>query len=213
MQERVIRDLSGGDIPNDSPYDPAYVIQHLREAMNEDLEFKMLQKRGGDEDDKSHITQYIATYKNIEVKKDNTTQEIYAELPGEFISIKHNKGIHSVHKQEGVNKKVHLLPMIRVTNPGVTMNLPHANFEKKNWGYYTEGMRVIWMRDIKRDNITHVCMKLLIAAPESIGLDDPLPILPESAARIMDRVKLRVQNKFTQDRLLDNNPNLRAQNQ
>jgi hypothetical protein len=213
LKERVIRGLSGGDIPEDSPYKDEFVIEYIRDAMNADLEMKILQKRGGDEDDKSYVSQYIATYPNIAVEIESSTKRVFAELPGYFLSLKHNRGIHSVHRQAGENKSVSLVPMIRVHNPGVSINLPHSNYEGTNFGYYLEGMRVYWMRDIIRDGVSHVCIKLLIAAPNSIGLDDPLPILPESIGRILDIVTQRTLNRVVQDRINDNNPNIRAINQ
>lgn len=207
LTERVIRRLSGGDIPIDSPYDPAFVKEEIRDTINEDFKAEILRRRAGDEDDKGAITQFIVSYPDIAVQVEASTERVYAELPSYFLSIKHNKGIHSVSAM-----KKQLKPMIRIKHPEVVARLPHANLEGQNYGWYSEGMKIYWMRDIKRDKIDKVMIKLLIAASSPSG-DDPLPLLPESIARILDIATMRVQNKFTQDRLNDNNPNLRALNE
>ena len=164
IAERVERDLVGGDIPIDSPYDQDYIIEHVRDAMNEDLKVEILQKRGsqGREDDKSAVAQYIATYE-VDVQSDKSTNRVFAELPAYFLSLKRQKGIHAVS-----SAKKSLKRYIRVYNPGVTSNLPHATLEGVNEGYYIEGMRVFFMRDILRDKINKVLIKLIIAATHSI---------------------------------------------
>lgn len=208
LSERVIRDLSGGDIPMESPYDQSHVIEHVRDAMNEELKREILVRRGGDSDDKSAISQYIYTYQNIQVKRDITTRRTYAELPSYFLSLKYNKGIHSVSTMtDSLNR------MIRIANPGVTSKLPHADLEKVNFGYYVEGMTVFWMRDILQERISSVMIKLLIAAPITLGIDDPLPLTPESLGRILDVAKARVQARTPQDRIADEDPNLRQVNE
>ncbi len=209
LTERLIRRLSGGDIPDDSPYNPAFVQEEIRDTINEDFKAEILRRRAGDEDDneKGVIPQFIVRYPDIPVLLEASTERVYAELPAYFISMKHNKGIHSVSPM-----KKQLKPMIRVSNPEVTARLPHANLEGQNYLYYVEGMRIYWMRDIKRDKIDKVMIKLQIAASSPSG-DDPLPLLPESIARILDIAAMRVQNKFPQDRLNDGNPNLRALNE
>jgi hypothetical protein len=205
--ELIIRDLSGGDIPNDSPYSFEQVIAHLRNAMREDLKLEILTRRSGREDDRTSITQYIATYENVEVQKESSTFRVYIDLPSAYMSLKHNKGIHAVSPMTKPNER-----MIPVANPGVTSHLRHAELERLNYGFYVEGQRIYWMRDIKSDGIPKVLLKLIIPAPDNLGNDDPLPLLPENFARIMDMVKNRVANRVMNDRLNDGNPNLRVQN-
>lgn len=208
MAELTLRPLDGGDHPDDSPYDFDFVIEELRLAMNEDLKVEILGRRGGDSDDKSPIAQCIYTYTDIDVTFDSKTNRVFAELPSYFLSLKYNKGIRSVSTNTGSLK-----PMIKCHNPGVTAHLPHASLEQENYLYYIEGMRVFWMRDIKKDGINKVMIKLMIAAPATIGPDDILPLMPENAARIMEVVRKRISVKAPQDRIADGNPNLRNTNE
>jgi len=207
IAERVIRDLSGGDIPSDSPYKMEFVIAHVRDTIREDWKLEMLNRRGGGEDDRTAITQYIATFPNIEVKIETSTFRAYIDLPSNYTSMKFNRGVFAISRMNQPNKR-----MIPVANPGVTSQLPHGDFERDNFGYYTEGLKSFFTRDIKKDGIDKVLLKLLVPAPDTWGINDPLPIIPENLGKIMDIIKMRVQNKFPNDRLNDNNPNPRAAN-
>lgn len=207
LAERVIRDLSGGDIPNDSPYNWDAVIAHIRDAIREDLKLELLQRRAGQEDDRTPISQFIATYMNVPVQIERETFRVYIDLPTAYMSLKHNKGIHAISPMRNPNKR-----MIPIANPGVTEHLQHADFEQDNYGFYVEGHRVYWMRDILRDDIKTVLLKLIVPAPDTVSMDEPLPLVPENVARIIDTVKNRVLNRNVNDRLNDGNPNLRPQN-
>lgn len=207
LAERIIRDLSNGPISSDSPYDPEYIKLKIRDAMQESLKMEILGKRTGQTDDKEPPTSCIFTY-TLDVLIESATHRVYIELPSYFVSLKYNKGIHSVAP---VKKSLHA--MIRVQNPTVSSHLPHADLERANYGYYVEGLKVFWMRDIIKDDITRVLVKLVSAAPSNFGDDDVLPLIPENIGTIEDIVKARVQNKGVQDRIADGNPNIRAINE
>jgi hypothetical protein len=103
--------------------------------------------------------------------------------------------------------------MIPVANAGVTVNLPHADMERQSYGFYVEGLKLLWIRNILRDKVTKVMVKLIVASADTLGIDEPLPVLPENVARIIDRViGMQMNPRLPQDRLNDNNPNIRAQN-
>ena len=208
LAERIIRDLSGGDIPSDSPYKFEFVIEHVRDAMAEDLKLEMIQRRGqgGKEDDRSPVTQFIATYPDVAVKVETLTGRSYIDLPTAYPSLKFNKGIYWISKMQSMK------PFIPVAYPSVVLQLSHGDFERDNWGYYAEGLKVFFLRDMTKDEIKKVLLKLIVPAADTLGPDDPLPLLPENVGRIMDTVKQRIQNRALQDRLNDNNPNLRATN-
>jgi hypothetical protein len=121
--------------------------------------------------------------------------------------LKYNKGIYSVADMRTPYK--HMVP---VANPGVTYNLIHSSFERDNYGYTQEGMRGYFMRDPHRDGVKKLLVQLLLPAPESIGLDEPLPLIPENISRIKDIVMQRIATRMPQDRLNDNDPNLRVTN-
>jgi hypothetical protein len=209
ITESVIKDLSGGPIPDDSPYDEAFVRLSVRDALREDLKLELLNRRAGSdgENDRSHITQYIASYFDVQVQYEASTKRAYIDLPSTFMSMSWNKGLHCL-----ADMRTPLKQMIPVTNPGVTVHLQHGNFERDNYGFYAEGRKVYWMRNILQDKVTKVLLKLIVPAPDTWGNDDPLPVLGENIARVKRVVKNDILNRFPNDRVNDNNPNIRPQN-
>lgn len=155
----------------------------------------------------STVTLYIATYENIEVKVEVSTGRVYVDIPSVPMTLRYNKGLHALSPMKNPLKRY-----IPVSNPGVTAQLPHADLERENYGYYQEGLKAYWMRDIKRDGVTKVLMKLLVPAPDTWGIDEPLPLIGENVSRIMDMVKYRIKNPGVADRISDGNQNLRAKN-
>jgi len=208
--ELIIRRLSGGDVPDDSPYDPDYIAKEYRDAMREDLKLEILQRRQGHQDDKISVGLFVATYV-VDVLIDDVSKRAYIGVSENFLSLKHNRGIHDVVPVKPEAKHLQQ-SMVQVANPQVSAHLPIGDVEGI-YMYYLEGMRIFFVRDIKRDKIFKVFLKLIVPAPDSIGNNDPLPVLPENVARIRDIVAQRVVNKFPQDRIADGNPNLRAVNE
>lgn len=206
LKERVIRDLSGGDIPDDSPYNGDHIIAHIVDAAREDLKIELLPKRG-QPSNKATIQLYIATYEDVPVQVEKSTARVYIDLPSLHMTLKYNKGIHAVSPM-----KSPLNRYIQVQNPGVTSRLPHGDFERQNVGYYQEGLKIFWMRDIKKDEVNTVLLKLLVPAPDTWTFDEPLPLIAENVARILDMVKNRIKNPGVNNRLNDGNPNLRPAN-
>lgn len=205
--ERIIRGLSGGDIPSDSPYKMEFVIADIKDALREDLKLEILQRRSGREDDRTPVTQYIATYPNVLIQWDAVTKRCYFDLPSSYMSLKHNKGIHWV-----ADARTPHLQMIPVANPGVTIHLPHADMERVNYAFYIEGLKGFFLRNVLRDKLQKLLLKLIVPAPDTWTIDMPLPVLPENIARVMDVVKNRQLMRVPQDRLNDGNPNLRPAN-
>jgi hypothetical protein len=202
------RRLSNGDVPSDSPYDRAFLWADLQNAIREDLKLENLNRRHGPEDDKSAIAQMIATYLlTVQTDKIKTEGRVYVALPDYFIAMKYNRGIHSI-----VAKRKPTTAMVRALNPHVTQHLPHREVENVYY-WYAEGYRVYWMRNIVQDGIEEVYVKLITGAPDSYGMDDILPLLSENVSKIIDVCYQRNLGKFPQDRIADNNPNLRNANE
>lgn len=208
LAELAIRSLSGGDIPSDSPYSRVAVILEIKNALREDMKLQILEKRAGEQDDRSLPTQYIASYPDVVVQRDVALQRDYINLPSAYTSLKYNKGVYWISPMKRPHKQ-----MVPVTEPTISMNLRHGQYERQNYGYYVEGQKAFFTRDILRDEkIDKVLLKLVVAAPDTWGNDDPLPVIPENIGRVLDIVKKRIQNVFLNDRIADGNPNIRQQN-
>lgn len=214
--ELCMRRLSGGPVPNDSPYDRNYVAREYRDAMREDtkLEIWRRKQQGDAGDDKTHIGQFVASYK-VSLAIDEMTSRIFVNIPDNFLSLKYNRGIYDVLIIDP--KAKHLMNSILMCdNPNVMSHLPAGDPDLSPEVYfaYLEGPRIFFTRDIKRDKITDVILKLIVPGADIYDWDDALPVLPENVARIRDIVCERMMKPGRpQDRIADNNPNLRATNE
>lgn len=215
--ELIMRRLSGGPVPDDSPYDRDYVAREYRDAMREDCKMEIYRRPRTDStsgDDKTLIGQFIATYK-VQVKVDTDSKRVYIDVADNFLSLKYNKGIYDIVIVDP--KATHLQNSVfLVDNPQISAHLPVGDPEMMT-GFntaYLEGLKIFFARDIKRDKIDWVYLKLIVPGADMYGMDDALPVLPENAARCRDIVCERMLKPGRQqDRIADNNPNLRAVNE
>jgi hypothetical protein len=199
-QEAAIihRLLNGGQANTDSEYDDRYTARLYRSGMNEVLNLQYFEKRQGG-DDRTPITMYIATYPGIAVSWDSATERSYADLPEFYHSLPYGKGIRQVSSMDKS-----LAPMIPKHNPTVSQTLPAGKLQGRI-GYYVEGLRIYWDEKVSDLGITKVLIKLIVAGPDSVGLNDPLPITPEQAAKVRDRVIAWYKGEGIQDKVVDSN--------
>ena len=195
----IHRIINGGVENTDNQYDDNYTAELFRSGMNEVLKMAPLAKRQMN-DDRSQETMYVATYPKIEVLFDKDTERSYAELPSFFVSQAYNRGIHMVSAMDKP-----LEPMIQFLFPAVYTNLPAGKLQGRK-GYYNEGLRIYWDMKVSELAVKKVLIKLIVAAPDSIGLNDILPITPEQAAAIRDRVIAWYKGQGLQDKIADTNP-------
>lgn len=208
LTEQIHRRLSGGDVPDDSPWDTDFLMQDLRNAIREDLKLEYLQSKNEGDEDKSTLSNFIASYFDIEVKVERQTRKTYIDLPQTPMTLRYNKGIWNIYDMKNPEKA-----FIYVANPDVTRNLPGGDLERNNFGFYREGLKAYFTRDIKREKVDKCLLKMVVVAPESMGVNDPLPLLPENTSRIIDIVvKRNVTPMLPNDRLNDGNPNIRPTN-
>lgn len=205
----VHRILNGGKQAKDSEYDSRYTMDLIRKGMNEVVPLERYRKRNED-DDKGPIAMYIASYK-ISVDEDTDRKCSKATIPEFYHSEVWNRGIRAVSFVDEPNN-----PHIQRRHPEVSEKLPCGKLQG-NIGYYVEGFTIFWDEKLKKQGkeVKKVLLRLLIAAPDSIGEDDPLPIIPEQQAVIMDRVLAWYGKEGIQDKVNDENKdlNVRVQQQ
>jgi len=212
LAERAIREISGGDIPADSPYDIDYAIETARDIINADLKVERLRRRG-ESDDRTPISQFICTYdgadeKGLDIEYTDDERRSYITTPDNFLSIERNKGVHAVKFWDKNSRR--WVNMIPIHHTGVAQQTPGFSLEGKNFGYTIEGLRIYFTHDVRRKGITKVMLQLIVAAPQSgFTADDVIPMLPESKLRYVQTIKEAILNKFPQDRIADNSPNNR----
>ena len=199
IASKVIRRLSGGNQSKDSTIDRREVIVAIRNAMNQMLKLELLQKRG-QAGDKTLPAQYIATYESLVIVKDTTQEKYTTTIPDSFLSLPYNRGVHVVHKFGEPRTQ-----FIRRNQPYVS-NFIRASKLQGNQGYSVEGNKIVWDQPFtsnlrKSDKVT---VKLVIAAPENIGIDDALPILPEQTGEIENMAMQAIDvTRIPEDRVSD----------
>lgn len=199
---QVHRILNGGQANTDSEYDDRYTVLLIRSAINNILAIQQIMTKRQIADDRSLEKMYIATYPSISVQNDSTTERSYAELPDFYISLPYNRGLVQVSAMDKP-----LEPMIQIPYPSVSNTLPCGQLQGRK-GYYVEGLRIYWDELINKKAVQKVLVKLLVAAPDSIGINDPLPITPEQITRVREMVIAEYRQEGVQDKIVDSNKDI-----
>lgn len=176
--------LQAGDRKTSSEYSVQDIIFKLRGLCNEAIKADYTWKYA--DNDKSAMTQCIATY---ELTLSNDPDTAYVTLPDFYLNLPHNRGVHRIFQRA-------LHPEGDPTDIEFTLSHQPAIGLKTRTARYP-GINVCWVegRKIKFFNlyaepdVTNVIIaQLIVAAPSTVGDDDPLPLPPELAAKILDRL-------------------------
>lgn len=194
---QIREELSNGRPSQDSPYKIPYIVLKIREAMNTVLYMQI---------NKGHMNHIpgsaIATYKDVQVQTEESSERDYVLLPDFYLSLPWNKGVHAI-----ADMKEPLISFIRFNNPHVHAHLNTIYLEGDNHGYYVEDDRIYFVDELK-DTVEKVLIKLVVSAPDKYGLDDVLPLGPENIIEVQQLVKNTIVNQGVQDKLNDNNKDL-----
>lgn len=194
LSAEVIRLESGGDPSNDSQLSQAYIVLLLRQALNTLLAPKIFEKLG--QDDRSGLHLLIVTY-TVDVVGENDNK--YSDLPEFYHSMLFNDGLHIAPVEDPTNY------FIQRHNPGVSRGLPCADLDPEQYSFWTVGKRVYYDETF---DFPKVLMYLTVAAPDSVGIDDNLPIFPDMAIPAIQLVRQMLKDTPPQDKILDNNPDI-----
>jgi hypothetical protein len=191
----IIRTESGGDQSNDSQLSEAYVILMIRQVLNKMLAPMIFNNLNSD--DRGSLPLVIASYT---VTVLGSLPNKYIDLPEFYQHLPFNKGLYGIAPVD--DRTNHFIPR---RTPSVSRNLPCADLEPGQNSYFTEGLRVYFHQDM---SLNKVLVKLVVIAPDSIGINDSLPIYPEMQADVILLVRQLILGTPVQDRRLDNNPDI-----
>lgn len=175
-----IDDISGNRT-SDSRLDEREVIIKIRQLMNEVMALKYFEKY--QEGDKSPISLYIYTYQ-LTMQHDTILNRAYVTLPEFYATLPNNRGIHEMWRPEFPDQSI-----ILSHQPRTSRNLRAGNVADIIYAYM-EGFNVIF-RNISvepDDEPEQIVIQIIIAGPDSIGINDPLPIVAEQQAEILKRL-------------------------
>lgn len=165
----------GGDRSTDDEISYQDIIKRLRGVANRVLKVSYLEKL--QDGDRSNIAMCIASY---ELTVQNDSDCAFVILPEFFINLAHNKGIDRIFQRKRKKKG----------NPSETeFSLVHqpATALKTRTARYP-GINICWQEGFKLKfynmyaepgQPNKIIVNLVVAAPDSIGENDPLPITAE----------------------------------
>lgn len=200
IASQIIRRISGGDQSVDSQLDRRDVIVRIRQALNELLKGEILERRSVG--NRMPQPMYIGTFSGLAIAKGSNGLE--SDIPEFFVSLPYNAGIHRVTL---TGKPMEAI--IRRNNPSVSSSLECSGTEGRP-SYWTEGFKIYFDEHTQVSTKKTIDLRLVVAAPDSIEIDDPLPILPEHVAPLIDIVTQRLAPQMPDDRLSNNRDELIA---
>ncbi len=195
LAREIIELESGGGQSTDSNLSEAYVIQYVRQMSNTVLMPRIYEKLA--QDDRSVLNLMVVTY-TVDVQGTGTNK--YIDLPDFYISLPFNKGLAAVAP---VTDPTNVF--IPRHNPAVSRNLPCADLDPDQQSYWTKGRKVYFDNDIE---LAKVLVDLVVASPDSVGIDDFLPIYPEHQIEIIEKVRQMIKGMPIQDKRLDGNADI-----
>lgn len=192
----------GGNEPNDSTLDTRDVMLMVTQILNEKVKKNFFENYKMDSDGVDG--QYVSAFPSIAVTKDNDRSEYYSVLPSIYVALPNGRGV----KQVSQMKNQRDIFIIRSNgNKGIYSPLA-AGYLEGRIGCYPEGRKIWYDSDMQKKNVNAVLIKLVVAAPDSIGEDDFLPMDAAEANSVVKEVFALLMSRQPQDKLNNNNEQL-----
>lgn len=191
--------LSGGMQGGDSQLYYRSTILKIRGLMNELLKIEVI--TGREAGDRNGPAQYIASY-DLAVTMSGGVAK--TTLPDFYLTLPFNGGIYRVfpkdRRQGGFDFK-------RTYNPGVSAKTDAGNYAGYKQ-YWAEGKDLYFRRAFTEPGEDmNVTVQIFVAAPDTVGESDQLPISPDQISEILRRLDLLAQPMLPQDKTNNANPN------
>lgn len=173
-----------------------YVVLLARQALNKLLAPKIFENLNGD--DRGTLPLMVVQY-TVSVTGESPNKKI--TLPEFYVNLPFNKGIHGVATVEDPTNFG--IPRL---NPSVSRNLPCSDLDPGQFSWWTIGYNLYFDEHFE---YAKVLLYLLVAAPDTIGESDPLPIFPEMQLDLVNILCEMIRDrKGIQTRLADPNTNV-----
>lgn len=200
LAERIIRILAGGDRNID---DFNIDIREVEMMVSSTCNYFVQQNLFQNITQAQHNVdgQYIATFKDVPVLFDDSTDLSYAKLPAKYITMPHDRGIHQVSLMKD---QFNVFIPIRNGAMAVFKNSPAGRLEGKT-GFFPEGELIYFVKDISKTT-DKLLVKLVIASVNDIASDTSF-IPPNLEIPIIEKVLGIFRYEKPQDKQNNNNPN------
>jgi hypothetical protein len=171
----------GGDRATSDELSHQDIILRARIAANKVLKANYLDKLG--DGDRSNIQMCIASY---ELSLQNDADCAFVTLPDFFISLAHNRGIDRIFQRKTKNKgNPSEVEFALVHQPAVNLKTRVASYPGINI-CWQEGFKLkFYNMYVEPNQQAKMIVNLVVAAPDSIGENDPLPITSDMVDLIL----------------------------
>lgn len=180
IADLVIHDFEGGLPSQESKLDRRDIVKKARHFLPTVLKPVLWGKIS--EGDRSTIPQAIYTYE-LSLQEDSQDRK-YLAIPDLYMALHDNRGIHRLYVKG--NPYADFVPM---NNPGVSAMLPHSKLKGVQY-YYVEGMNIIIGPGSIAKKADKMILQIINPAPDALGENDALPMLPEQLAELIRLVKM-----------------------
>ena len=202
LSQQIIRVISGGDQSKDSQLDVREVALYVGQTIEELIKDDMLSDyKSGIKIGDPHIpSNYIATFRNLPVVGDEETHQWYVDIPSSYLSLPNNMGIYQVSGMKNIRKPYIISDSGSI---GIYDGLP-ASYLEGRVECYVEGLKLYFNCNARKKGITEVMLKIITGAPSNLGMNDPLPLSPSEAKKIVQEGVILFSSRGIQDKLNDN---------
>lgn len=155
-------------------------IIKIRSLLNEILRIELLNARNVG--DKSGPGMYVASY-DLPVSKSGGIA--FATLPDFHINLPNGGGVHRVFP---INRDQGGEDFVRTYNPGVSAKSDAGNYPAYKY-YWEQGNKICFRGAYSEPGEDmNVTVQIFVAAPSTIGENDPLPVSPDHIAEVLRRL-------------------------
>lgn len=180
IADLLIHDLSGGVASKDSTLDRRDIIMKARGYLNTLLKPIYFEKKN--EGDNSPISQAIYSYE-LSLEEEAGTKQKYLTIPDVYMALPFNKGINRLYVKGNPNRD-----FVIQHNPGISGTLPHTKLKNIQF-CYIEGMKIKMGKGCTAKKADKLILQIINIAPDALGENDPLPIIPEQLADLNKMLK------------------------
>lgn len=189
---------SGGQHGVDSPMYYRTEILKIRGILNELLRVQTLQARN--EGDKTASGNCIASYDLAVAVAGGVAKATLPQFP---INLPFNGGIHRVFPKNRIQGG---FDFTRTYNPGVSAHSEAGNYPGYKY-YWQQGKELCFKGAYSEPNEDmNVTVQIIVAAPDSIGENDELPIGPDMETEVLRRMDQLRLPMVPVDKVNNNNP-------
>lgn len=188
LAQLVIRRLSNGLPSKDTRLDEREIAESIRLKIPSVIRGEWYE--GKKTDGHPHNPLYITSY-TASVLNDTTEKKNYIEIPYPYENLPDGRGVWMV-KPNTVNPSIDRA-MIPVTTDELEVYRGTSAYGLEGqFSFYPQGDRIYfsrrWGKSLKDMGVSTVLLKMVVPAPDTIGLTDRLPVSPSQKDQIVSLV-------------------------